>query len=800
MTQIPSQSTTQNSTNNNTSISETMEFDTQATGDPLSGSDVWQQSSQVPTASQIFESEQMGSDLQFVPTSVPQKRGPWWQRINVRAKATILAIAIGTTPVLAIGSIAYYFANQSITKEITREKQQVAAQLANEINLFMADRFADIQVLGQLPIFTDPRVSGITPVEEKVALLDRYVQLYGVYNSVALFDLNGETVVQAKGKPVPNHLTRDYYQRIMKTGQPTINPPSVSRTTGTLSMHIASPVKDIGTDKITGVIRFQLPVKGLDKVARDFGSEGNNYYVVDNSDKYFLASGSEERINQPAQEHFAKYAQLKAANKLDSVIDVDTDDGSLQLLTYAPVENLAGLEELDFGVLIASDLRTAFAPQRQLLLTITLGTMMTALVVTAIATIIAKQATSALVAATDAVEKIGQGELDTRVEVQGEDEFAVLGANINQMAVQLKNLNLLREQALVSEQERELEVTEKLAEEQRQLREALQRRALELMIEVEPVSQGDLTVRAKVTTDEIGTIADSYNSTVASLRKLVTKVQTAASQVAETTNSNETSVQELSQEVLQQAEEIAQALSQVQDMAQSVQLVANSAQQAEAAVRQASQTVEEGDAAMNRTVDGIVQIQETVTETADKVKRLGESSQKISTVVNLISTFAAQTNLLALNASIEAARAGEEGRGFAVVADEVRSLAQQSAQATGEIEKLVEQIQAETNDVVATIKASTQQVVMGTSLVDEARQSLNKITVASSEISELVEAIAQATVVQTATSEAVSNKMTNVAAIANKTLAETNQVSSSFEELRKVAQALQDDVGQFKVN
>jgi methyl-accepting chemotaxis protein len=210
--------------------------------------------------------------------------------------------------------------------------------------------------------------------------------------------------------------------------------------------------------------------------------------------------------------------------------------------------------------------------------------------------------------------------------------------------------------------------------------------------------------------------------------------------------------------------------------------------------------VREGDIAMNRTVDGILSIRETVAETAKKVKHLGESSQKISTVVNLISTFAAQTNLLALNASIEAARAGEEGRGFAVVADEVRTLARQSAEATSEIEKLVAGIQAETNEVVTAMEAGTEQVVTGTRLVDETRQSLNKITAASSKINLLVEAITQATVVQSEASESVTQSMTNVAQIANKTSKEAGIVSSSFEELLTVAQTLQEDVRRFKVS
>lgn len=357
-----------------------------------------------------------------------------------------------------------------------------------------------------------------------------------------------------------------------------------------------------------------------------------------------------------------------------------------------------------------------------------------------------------------------------------------------------------QQMGLVIERVKLLEQARNLAEEQRQIKEGLQRSALQLLMDVDPVSQGNLTVRAKVTEDEIGTIADSYNATIASLRKIVVQVQTAAQQVAATTDTNQTSVRTLSASAALQAEEILAALERVQEMADSVRLVAANAEQAEAAVQQAAQTVQEGDEAMNRTVDGILAIRETVAETAKKVKRLGESSQKISNVVNLISGFAAQTNMLALNASIEASRAGEDGKGFAVVAQEVRSLARQSSEATTEIEKLVANIQAETNEVVMAMEAGTEQVVSGTRLVDETRQSLNKITAASRQISQLVESIAQATVVQSQASETVTETITTVATIANDNSVAASQVSESFEQLRSVAQALQEEVGRFKVS
>jgi methyl-accepting chemotaxis protein PixJ len=373
-------------------------------------------------------------------------------------------------------------------------------------------------------------------------------------------------------------------------------------------------------------------------------------------------------------------------------------------------------------------------------------------------------------------------------------EVNLLNQVAAQMGMALQQAQSLAQLRIQSEQLAKAAAREKAAKEQ------LQQRVIQLLAAVKPVFSGDLTVRVPITEDEVGTIADAYNNTIQSLRKIVTQVQTATLQVAETSQSSEASIVELSQQAQQQFQKVNKALKQIQVMIGSTQAVATNAQQVETAVQQANQTVRKGDAAMNRTVDGILAIRETVAETGKKIKRLSESSQKISKVVSLISNFTTQTQLLALNASIEATRAGEYGRGFTVVADEVRSLSRQSADATTEIEKLVQEIQAETSAVAAAMDTGIQQVVGGSNLVNETRQQLNAVVAATAQISQLVQGITQATQAQTQQSQLVTQAMSDVAAIANKTSTDSSQIAASFQGLLTTAQQLQANVGQFKVN
>jgi methyl-accepting chemotaxis protein len=340
---------------------------------------------------------------------------------------------------------------------------------------------------------------------------------------------------------------------------------------------------------------------------------------------------------------------------------------------------------------------------------------------------------------------------------------------------------------------------ESLAQDQRQQKETLQIQLLELLSDIEGAARGDLTVRAEVTVGEIGTVADFFNSVVESLRTIVTQVKKAAAQVNTSLGENEGAMRQLSSDALKQAEETTRTLDSLQAMTSSIQEVAENARLAAAVAHTASTTAVTSGVAMDRTVENIFSLRETVADTAKKVKRLGESSQRISKVASLIEQIAMQTKLLAINAGIEAAIAGEQGQGFAVVAEEVGELAARAATATKEIEHIVESIQQETAEVVQAMEVGTAQVVEGTHLVKDAKQSLSQILQVSSQIDALVQSISTATVSQVQTSQVVTELMKEIATVSERTSDSTLRVSGSLQETVEIAKELQASVGTFKI-
>ena len=381
--------------------------------------------------------------------------------------------------------------------------------------------------------------------------------------------------------------------------------------------------------------------------------------------------------------------------------------------------------------------------------------------------------------------QVSKGDLNARATIFTQDEFGKLSEGFNQMASSIFTT--------MSEAQRK-------AQEQEQAKEDLQRQVIRLLDDVEGAARGDLTVKAEVTADVLGAVADSFNLTIENLREIVKQVSVAARQVSQGSTENEAFARSLSADALRQAEELAVTLNSVQVMTDSIQRVAESAREAEEVARYANETALRGGEAVERTVAGILDIRETVADTTRKVKRLAESSQEISKIVALISQIASRTNLLALNASIEAARAGEAGRGFAIVADEVRQLADRAAKASKEIEQIVLQIQGETSGVMTAMEEGTQQVIEGTRLAEQAKQSLDDIIQVSNRIDVLVRSITADTVEQTETSRAVAQVMQSVELTAQETSQESQRVSGSLQNLVGVAKDLLTSVDKFKVS
>jgi twitching motility protein PilJ len=322
---------------------------------------------------------------------------------------------------------------------------------------------------------------------------------------------------------------------------------------------------------------------------------------------------------------------------------------------------------------------------------------------------------------------------------------------------------------------------------------------LRLMNEMGDLADGDLTVRATVTEDVTGAIADSLNYTTEEFRKLVSRIIAAVEQMGHATKNAEDISKGLLDAAQKQAREIQEAGEAVQLMTKSIKEVDSSAAQSANVARRTLVATEQGARAVRNTISGMDAIREQIQDTSKRIKRLGESSQEIGEIVDLISDITEQTNVLALNAAIQAASAGEAGRGFSVVAEEVQRLAERSGEATKQIGALVKTIQGDTHDAVAAMEKSTLGVVEGAKLSDVAGQSLREIEQVSNELAALINSISTSTQVQTDMASEVASVMQDILKITVQTTEGTRLTANSIAQLTRLTSDLRGSVAGFKL-
>lgn len=427
------------------------------------------------------------------------------------------------------------------------------------------------------------------------------------------------------------------------------------------------------------------------------------------------------------------------------------------------------------GGLLLTLSQTGAATQQMLL-----GGLAAAIIVTVIVAIgssyFASQMTQPLLRLKNTMRKISDGDLDARMGIKTGDEFEDVGNAID---------------AILNDRVSALSMIE---DENEQLNDSI----VALLETVAQLAQKNLTIRAKVSEDVTGPLADALNMMTTETARVLNDVMHISSDVAEASNlvkSQSDNVLLLAQQERTEIENTASELARATEMMHRI------AKLAQASNRAADQAIEMTTTAMqtvNGTVESINMIRDTIRETEKRIKRLGERSQEISTAVNLINNISERTHILALNASMHAASAGEAGRGFAVVADEVQRLAENAREATSQIATLVNNIQVETVSTVNTMNELISQVVGGSKLAEEAGDQMQRTQTTTAELVNMVQKIAAGAVAQANTSTRLRDRTEIIRDTVRKTGSHLQEQSAYTDQLVENAMSLVASVGVFK--
>ena len=760
--------------------------------------------------------------------------------LRQRLLTTVLPVAL--VPLAIASAIGYIQTEAELKKKALLQLEEVSLLTSEASTIFLQDalKFPDLidsdpllleavkagnqqanaQGLTQKPIEAVEAQYASTKLLKPDAKVNEYLQrVVKNVNLAEVFvtDKNGFNV--AYSSPTSDFVQNDerWWQQAKEKGQ-FIEEPEFDESSQQSVIAIAKQIKDDSGDFI-GVVKLGLPTKALDEAISTLispnltdseivqildpkletnpvvdtitktGSDITNQEITGGQNVVAVANLIDDYLAAEAGDINATQTQIENISGISSLEIKEKDAGQFKLLTasFTYKDRFFTLSVIPFSKLVAiASVETAeeAAVARQQLLVFALMGLILAGIVTALIYWLSNNLSNPLSRLTNTADAAAEGNLNVRADVEGTRETRVLARTFN---------------TLVSEVQDLLTRTEQSAKEQKESRDKLEMEIYQLLDEVGEATDGDLTVRASLSSMEMSTVADLFNAIIDNLNDIAVQVKESSVQVSSSLDENGNEIQTLAEQAIQETEQARNTLDSIEQMSVSIEDVATNAGRAAVISDEAYITVQEGSTAMDQTVDSILSLRNTVGETSKKIKRLGESSQKISQVVSLIEEIALKTNLLAINASVEASRAGEQGQGFTVVAEQVGALAEQSAAATKEIAQIVAGIQAETKDVTEAMEVGTTQVVDSTRLVETTKDKLTQVLTRSQEINDLMRSISDATVSQTETSKTVTTLMHQMAELSEQRSESSSKMAQSMQDTAAIAQKLEAVVAQFKL-
>jgi methyl-accepting chemotaxis protein len=327
--------------------------------------------------------------------------------------------------------------------------------------------------------------------------------------------------------------------------------------------------------------------------------------------------------------------------------------------------------------------------------------------------------------------------------------------------------------------------------------ETLNASIINLLQAVAKLAQKDLTMKVPVSEDVTGLIADALNLLADETAKVLSRVVQLSGDVSLISLQVKDQSDKVIAVAMEEKSEIEQSNIELADASEAMIGVAKLAVSCNEAAERAIKNTDKAQETVLDTVQGITAIRDTIRETEKRIKRLGERSQEIGGVVNLINNIAERTHILALNASMHAASAGEAGRGFAVVANEVQRLAENSREATSKIAALVNNIQVETADTVITMNEAIGQVVRGTDLAQLAGNEMRENRETTAELVSLVQRIATDSTNQVKTTQRLRERAQQIQKSTEQTYQNLQEQGEQTEHLVELSYKLVESVSVF---